>query len=184
MPGSELWWLSLQIYSLLFFFWVRRCAWGYDIEDFISNHSFLSSYFLTDCCGQPNLLIIKTHYNPPKQNHFLNPPKILIYTHPICRPNWGSENMHGHRSIHGCPCCSTKNRPFSTTSNSRSTFLRPDSSSLSQIKPSHKESWKSGICIHHPFAYIVECGSLFATPGGRMMPPSGRVKRSLGGSLS
>jgi hypothetical protein len=31
----------------------------------------------------PNPLIIKTHHNPPKQNHFLNPPKIPIYTHPF-----------------------------------------------------------------------------------------------------
>jgi hypothetical protein len=36
---------------------------------------------------QPNLFTIKTHHNPPKQTHLLNPPKIPVYTHPICMPS-------------------------------------------------------------------------------------------------
>jgi hypothetical protein len=30
--------------------------------------------------------MIKTHQNPPKQTHFINPPKIPVYTHPIYMP--------------------------------------------------------------------------------------------------
>jgi hypothetical protein len=37
---------------------------------------------------QPNPFTIKIHHNPPKQTHFLKPPKIPVYTHPICRPRW------------------------------------------------------------------------------------------------
>jgi hypothetical protein len=35
---------------------------------------------------QPNPFTIKTHHNPPKQIHLLNPPKIIVCTHPICSP--------------------------------------------------------------------------------------------------
>ena len=51
---------------------------------------------------QPNLFTIKTHHNPPKQTHFLNPPKIPAYTHPICRPTWGSRRpVWWHTQIRG-----------------------------------------------------------------------------------
>jgi hypothetical protein len=46
----------------------------------------------------PNPFTIKTHHNSPKQTHFLNPPKIPVYTHPICRPipkvTWIARHMN------------------------------------------------------------------------------------------
>jgi hypothetical protein len=49
---------------------------------------------------QPNLFTIETNHNPPKQNHFLNPPKIPAYIYPICRPSCMANAVFSQACVH------------------------------------------------------------------------------------
>jgi hypothetical protein len=89
-----------------------------------------------------NPFTIKTHQNPPKQIHFINPPKITVYIHPICSPT------------------NKVNMPSLSTYTSRTNLSPKDSSFLALYLTSYLHFHKKlrplcSISLHIPICFFL-----------------------------